>query len=102
MIISAQGVGESFWDRGLLSLLIHGDNHEFGCLGPAHIDKIAPLQVADQDRPPDAGLVAPGAIRARDSCGDLELGIEGSPHPLSIALRGMIGHGYEHFGAQRI
>jgi hypothetical protein len=46
--------------------------------------------------------MAPGAIRARDPSGDLALGIKGSPHALSIALRGMIGHGYEHFGAQRM
>jgi hypothetical protein len=46
--------------------------------------------------------MAPGAMRTPDPSGDLELRIEGSAHSLSIALRGMIGHGYEHFGAQRM
>ena len=102
MIVRAQGIREPLRHRGLVSLLIDGDDNEFGHLGAACIDQVPTFEIAHQDGSAPAGLMAPGRVRARDASGDLKLGIKGSPDSLAVAFRSMIGYGYEHFVAWRI
>jgi hypothetical protein len=100
VIVSSQGIREPLRHHGLVSLLIDGDDNELGSLGAAYVDQVPTFEIAHEDGSALAGLVAPGRVRTRDASGDLELGIEGSPDSLSVALGSMIG--YEHFGAWRM
>ena len=102
VVVTAQGVGEPLGHGGVLALLPERDHDELGTpFRTAHVDDVAALQIADEDRSAGPGLDPAGGVRASDAGGDFGLLVERSADALAEALGGMIGHGYEHRNGER-